>query len=316
MIKIRNKELNVSVDSIIDRLKDFLFERYEDIYFKDMKDVGEDIMLTCPFHSNHNERKPSFGIRKSDGMCHCFTCGFAGTISQMISKILNVEDEVGEKWLLDNFYDNIFETRDDLELNLSRLNEIKKNNFITEDELDKYRYYHNYMWKRKLTKEIVNYFDVGYDKDTKCITFPVNDINGNCLFIARRSVNTKMFLLPKNINKPVYGLDKVIKNNNSEVIICESIFNALTCYIYGNIPGVALFGTGSNYQYEILKKCNIRHFILGFDGDEAGDKGREKFYNNLKDFAFISYLKIPRGKDINDLTQEEFKNLEKIPMNF
>ena len=324
MIEIKNKLIDVSIDDVIQRLKNDLIERGMGEYFKDIKDAGDNIMVTCPIHSNHNERRPSCGILKVShnhrpaGTVHCFTCGYTATIQQMISDLLGFEDGglEGEKWLINNFIDNLYEGRENLNFDLTRDVQKPPKAYITEEELEKFRYYHNYMWKRKLTREIVNLFDIGYDKDTRCITFPVNDLNGKCLFIARRSVDTKMFMLPKNIDKPVYGLDKVLKNNKSEIIVCESVFNALTCYVYGDIPGVALFGTGSSKQYDILRNINIRHYILAFDGDDAGDKGRKRFFDAMKDYAFISYYQLPRGKDLNDLTKEEFESLKEIPMNF
>lgn len=325
MISIKNKEIDVSVSEVLETFKEYYFNRTGKVIFKDIVDNGSDnLMITCPFHKDGNERKPSCGVLKTShnhrpvGTVHCFTCGYTATIQQMISDLLGFEDSglEGEKWLISTFIDNLYEGRERLELDLERKPKVEKKTYISDSELEAFRYYHNYMWKRKLTREVVNSFDIGYDKETRCITFPVNDLNGKCLFIARRSVDSKMFMLPKNIDKPVYGLDKVIKNGQSEVIICESVFNALTCYVYGNIPGVALFGTGTAYQYEQLRKSGIRHFILAFDGDEAGDKGRQRFIDAMRDYGFISYFKIPRGKDINDLSKEEFEALEKIPINF
>lgn len=325
MISIKNKEIDVSVLEVIEKFKEEYLSRTGQVIFRDIVDKNQDnLMLTCPKHACGSERHPSCGVLKYSsngkpaGTVHCFTCGYTATLPQMISDLLGYNDSglEGEKWLIKTFYDNLYESREKFSLDLDR--EVKKpiKRYVSEAELEKYRYYHNYMWKRKLTREIVNEFDIGFDKEKRCITFPVNDINGKCLFIARRSVDTKMFLLPKDIDKPVYGLDKVLKNGQTEVIICESVFNALTCYVYGNIPGVALFGTGTQGQYDILKKSNLRHYILAFDGDEAGDKGRKRFFDALKDYAFISYYEIPRGKDLNDLTKDEFLNLKEIPMNF
>ena len=325
MILIKNKEIDVSVIEVLEKLKEDYYNRTEKVIFKDIVDKNtENIMITCPFHKNGEESRPSCGVLREEkngrptGTVHCFTCGYTGTIQQMISDLLGYNDSglEGERWLINNFFDNLYEGRERLKLNFERTTVKKLEQFISEEELEKYRYYHNYMWKRKLTREIVNEFDIGFDKDTRSITFPVNNINGKCLFIARRSVDNKMFMLPKDIEKPVYGLDKVIKSGKGEAIICESVFNALTCYVYGNIPGLALFGTGTAYQYEQLKKSGIRHFILGFDGDDAGDKGRKRFFNALKDYAFISYYEVPRGCDLNDLTKEEFLNLKEIPMNY
>ena len=43
-------------------------------YLKDIKDGPENVMLTCPYHKGGQERRPSMGVKKTDGTCHCFTC--------------------------------------------------------------------------------------------------------------------------------------------------------------------------------------------------------------------------------------------------
>ena len=102
----------------------------------------------------------------------------------------------------------------------------------------------------------------------------------------------------------------LIKNNIDTVIVCESQINALTLWSWG-YPAIALIGTGSPHQYEVLKKSGIRNYILCFDGDEAGDKGTNRFKKNMSSDVFISTKLIPRGKDVNNLTKEEF---DKLPL--
>ena len=55
-----------------------------------------------------------------------------------------------------------------------------------------------------------------------------------------------------------------------------------------------------------MKKSGIRNYILCLDGDEAGHKGTERFKANMNNDVFISVKHIPDGKDVNDLTKEEF----------
>ena len=49
-----------------------------------------------------------------------------------------------------------------------------------------------------MTDEVIEQFDLGYDKSTDSITFPVRDKNGDCMFVARRSIKTKYFDLTDN----------------------------------------------------------------------------------------------------------------------
>ena len=232
--------------------------------------------------------------------------------------------------MLKNFLSVAVETRKDIELDFSRNNKVSKNtniSYISEDELDKYRYTHPYMYQRKLTDEVINLFDVGYDpnfiinfKDKngkpqqkvigECLTFPIHDKDGNVIFIARRAIHSKIFHYPEGVLKPVYGIFQLPKNCN-EIILCESIINALTCYVYGKVA-LAFNGTGSPAQYEQLLSLPCRHFILALDPDEAGYKGEQRLKKYFKNRRMLSKYIIPEGKDINDLSRDEFNNLQEV----
>lgn len=311
MIKINNNYYELNLKNIILELKEQL--SINQIYlFSQIKELPEDLMVSCPFHKEGQEKKPSCGIRKSDGWVHCFSCGESCSLEQMISRCFNHNDlgQFGLNWLKNNFLGELLEQRK-LNINLQRNNKNNLiNNFISEEELSEYRYYHPYMYKRKMTNEIIEIFDIGYDKKTQCITFPIRDINGNCLFVARRSVNIKYFNYPSNVEKPVYGLYELNKYATSplEIYICESMINALTLWSWGYYA-VALNGTGTEYQYSQLKQLNCRKFILALDPDDAGNRGRIKLRKNLEKYKIITELEIPIGKDINDLSKKEFENL-------
>lgn len=307
MLKVDNKYIDITVENLIKTLK-FELSKEGLSYFRDIKHTTNDIMVTCPFHKHGNESKPSCGINMDTGVYHCFTCGASGPIERMVSYCLGHDtDKYGVDWIKSTF-DNLLEARPGIELN--KREKIIKNEYITEAELDSYRYTHPYMYKRRLTDDIIEKYDIGYDKNTQCITFPVKDLAGNVVFIARRSVNSKFFNYPQGVDKPVYGLEKHI--NDKYLYVTESFINCLTLESYG-LPAVALIGTGSGYQYNILKKSGIRKFILCLDGDAAGDRGIIRFKQAMPDYIKVSYKKCPRdGRDINDLTKEEFEELPEI----
>lgn len=272
--------------------------------FRDIRPTGVDnIMVTCPFHKGGKERKPSFGVHRKTMQCHCFTCGWSGPLDEVVSLVFGHEDEgdFGRQWLTKNFLTVAVEDRKPLSLNLSRGKvEIQLAPGFTEEELDSYRYYHPYMYKRGLTNEIIEEFDIGYDGATKCITFPVYDHNKNPCFIARRSVVTKFFNYPDGVQKPVYGSHRIVQDRPDTVVIAESILNALTCWKHG-IPAVALIGTGTNQQYDILRSLPCRKYILALDPDEAGYKASARLRQALSQFKIITQYVIPSGEDLNSL---------------
>lgn len=313
---INNTPFTVDLNEILNELRSQLHKNGIEL-LKDLKETPDNIMVTCPYHKNGQERKPSAGIKKTDGIFHCFTCGETHSLQEVISHCFGRTNDIvgafGWEWLLKNFLTISFEERKDISLDLGRDVLTQKQTYVPDDELDVFREYHSYMWKRKMTPEVVEIFDVGYDRETQCITFPVRDIDGNCLFVARRSVNTKFFNYPSGAEKPVYGLYELHQLHKfpNEVIICESMIDAITCWVYGKYA-VALNGLGNELQFRQLNDMPCRKFILATDNDSAGQSARNRLRKNIRRQMITEYV-LPDGKkDINDLNLEEFRNLKEI----
>jgi DNA primase len=259
-------------------------------------------------------------------MFHCFACNEVHTLPEVVSHCFGKHEDLsgswGWKWLLKNFAVVQVEERKDVELDFDRtFGKTRSGNasgitgisYISEEELDSYRYIHPYMYKRRLTDEIIELFDIGYDKLTKCITFPVRDRDGNCLFIARRSVVTKFFNYPEGVAKPVYGIYELYKTGreHEDLIICESMLDALTAWVYGR-TAVALNGLGNELQFKQLQSLPCRKMILGTDNDAAGKQARTRIRKNLHGKILTEYVFPDGKKDLNDLEIQEFEQLEEV----
>lgn len=302
--------------------------------------------IYCPFHNHGQEKKASAGLSLLDtyqggrffpaGGFHCFTCGEACTAQEFVQRILTmksvpltirdtildmvkVEGSTGTDKLVSPENMKILETKFAVQNLYDRIYG-KKTEYVSEEELQSYRFVVPYMYNRGLTNELIEKYDIGVDMNfvppgrkqpVPCITFPVRDKFGNTLFISRRSIAGKNFYLPSKIEKPVYGLYELPKDCSC-VVITESCFNCLTSVRYGR-PAVALFGTGNPYQIETLKRLGVREFIIGLDPDEAGRRGTEKLKKALNRVAFVwEFEGISEGKDINDLTYDEYWNLNLV----
>ncbi len=297
----------------------------------------------CPIHKDGQERKPSFGILLEDevrngqkyyaGFAHCFSCGYAKQLSELISDILklkSVSTSVTD-WLLEHVPGvSITHQSDDHLIDPAQMSifmqnqavsyvqsmQTSKRPYVTEEELAKYRYTVPYMYERHLTDEIIAKYDVGYQADwippgkskpVPCITFPVRDKSGNTLFICRRSISGKLYNYPTGVTKPIYGIDMIPKDCKS-LIICESVINCLTLATWG-YDAIALLGTGNTFQVEQLRRLNMPEFVICTDGDDAGRRAASKLKRNLSDIAIVWTINMPDGKDVNDCTYQEFVNL-------
>ncbi len=360
-MKINDIYFNVDLIQVLIELKNELNANNIDLIRK-YKEGPTHIQICCPYHAGGHERKPSAGIRKSDGIFHCFACNEVHSLQEVISYCFGYTDDIvgsfGWQWLLKNFATVQVEERKDVELDFQRSNNYfhgrsgnsndNSNNktdirFVTEEELDKYRYIHPYMYKRGLTDDIIELFDIGYDSATETITFPVKDICGNCLFIARRSVKTKFFNYPEGVEKPLYGLyelhrekflyentpifrnaryasneaivnrlSSLVRNGFSEIIICESMLDALSFWTVGKYA-VALNGLGNELQFKQLRELPCRKIILATDSDKKGMLARQRIRKKIGNRKLITEYIFPKGrKDANDCTKEELMNLEEI----
>lgn len=305
---VKNHLIDTPIINIMFRLRNEL----NDGRLKSIQNKGDNVAITCPFHKGGEESRPScqvYSNRNSDteyGICHCFTCGYKARLPKLIADCFGQDIEFGEDWLVDKCSSIINDFQIDLpEITLNRVEKVKT---IPESFLDKYQHYSDYLSKRGISEEVKQKFKCGYDPENQVVTFPVYDEQNRLVMITTRSTTTKRFFIQKNIEKPVYLLNYLIRENSNVAFIVESQINALTLQTWG-YPACALIGTGSSHQYEILKKCGIKNFILAFDGDTAGKTGAYKFKQNMPSDCFIVELDIPSGKDVNDLTKEQFENI-------
>lgn len=308
---------------------------------KQAKKTGKHMMIHCPFHSDGKEKHPSCGVLLEDvvsdgkkvaaGHFNCFSCHTSKKLVDAVDYLLKEQNRGidGVTWLRQNVpdYDPGFTDHFDYLLPKELVQELtnkyaldymkginnKKTTYVSEEELAKYRYTVPYMYERKLTDELIERYDVGYQADwippgrkkaLPCITFPVRDMYGRTLFFCRRSIKGKLYNYPEGVTKPVYGIYELPKDCKS-VVICESIINALTVTRYG-LNAVALMGTGNQYQLKQLKRLGVTEFVLCLDGDEAGWKATAKLKKALKGTAIVWTVHVPEGKDVNDLSEQEF----------
>lgn len=298
---------------IIDILKDIRLET-SGRFLREIIPNGNNVRVTCPWHKDGMESHGSCDVYcnvDGDLVCgtaHCFTCGKSKNLISLSARCLGISYENAKNWLVERYGGDyidgkIIEFADEIQLHPQEKIEEEK-----EIDLSKYDYYHPYMWKRNLSKEVVDKFRIGYNRDRDTITFPVWDEFGKLVMVTERSVNSKKFYIGEGVEKPVYLLNFIEKWNIDKVIVTESQINCLTSWGYG-YPAIALFGTGSEHQLDILNRSGIKSYILMFDGDKAGREGARRFKKGIKKSVFVKDIQMPFGKDVNDLSKEEFKKL-------
>ena len=329
MINVNGMELDTTYHQLLIDLKGSLMSNGI-FLLNDIKPTGDNIMITCPIHKDGHEHKPSCGVSIvpkyqgnkiiESGTVHCFTCGYTASLTSFISSCFGYNDGgiFGNKWIKAQYNTGLTVKTRKVELNLSRRRITQEElPTVPYDVLEAYRYTVGYMYSRGLTDDIIEQFDIGYDRKDDCITIPVANLKGEVKWIQRRSIVGKTYYIPSGINKTDYllGASEVLrlKLYKQPVYIVESPFNMLTLWKLGH-PAICLFGTGGGNQYKMLNKLPIRHYIIALDPDEAGKKGSRKLLHHLGKTKLLSKVNYLDSRDINDL-DVEFDNLKISPIN-
>ena len=93
MIEIGNRVIN---KNIIEILYDIQSQCHTG-KLSTIEDGSDNIKITCPVHSEGHESHASCFVRKSDGVVHCFTCGFATRdFSKFVNECFNAYGDFGK----------------------------------------------------------------------------------------------------------------------------------------------------------------------------------------------------------------------------
>ena len=323
MIVVNELSIHCEVEDIVNTLIQ------EGLLDSKTSNKNDYIMVCCPYHGEHRPSSSisTHPIQKGDkvvpsGFFNCFACKEKGNLFEFISQCLGNQDGgfSGIAWVRKHFKVTENEIPHvKLKSNISTRGR-EQDYLISEEVLDSYRYFHPYMYERHLNDEYIEYFDIGYDSETKTLTFPVKDLRGRVGYISRRSVNGRFHIQEKDSLKTnfIWGLYECLQelqfNPSQEVFICESVLNAIRYWQVGKLA-VALMGTGGGEQYKLLGYLNCRSLVCSLDPDKAGKLGTQKIYQQLKNTKIIHSIIYPQWvideeKDINDLDDEDILELE------
>jgi DNA primase len=169
----------------------------------------------------------------------------------------------------------------------------------------------DYFVKRKITKDSVIKFKLGYSENQDMISIPVFNHENLCVGFVARSVEGKDFKntpkLPK--SKLLFNLNNI--KTASKVYVVESSFDAIRLDQVG-MPAVATLGANiSSRQIELLGKYFSDIFLIA-DNDEAGTKMASRMVESLA--HKVSVIKLDtKYKDIGDM---EDSDIIKLDVNF
>jgi DNA primase len=272
-------------------------------------EVDSDFIVMCPWHNNY--RTPAGEICKKYGNFYCFGCNHSANLIDFVSHVTNKTYFEAMRFI------KSMETDSDI-LDIVNKTLHKDPEFVPYDELlirrlhsqaldnpRAMRYYEG----RRITKESMEKFLLGYSEKQDMVTIPVTSPDG-AMFIGfvARSVEGKEFRntpkLPK--SKTLFNVSRIRTFDTAYVV--ESSFDAIRLD-QNDIPAVATLGaTVSNAQCDLLKKYFNNIVVIG-DNDDAGRGMQAKILEKLGSRATL--ISIPdRFKDIGDMTDEDIQKLK------
>jgi DNA primase len=165
-----------------------------------------------------------------------------------------------------------------------------------------------YYQGRRISKESVNRFLLGYSEKQDMVTIPVHAPDGMLVGFVGRSVEGKEFKntpgLPK--GKVLFNLHRV--KVAPRVYVVESSFDAIRLDQCG-FPAVATLGANvSNFQIDLLQKY-FNDIVVIADNDEAGGNMKDRLVERLGNRVTVIQLN-KEYKDIGDMDDDAIKNID------
>jgi DNA primase len=161
---------------------------------------------------------------------------------------------------------------------------------------------------RKINKESMVKFNLGFSENFDMVTVPVHSPDGTLLGFVGRSIEGKEFKntpgLPK--SKTLFNINRV--KTAEQVYVVESSFDAIRLDQVG-LAAVATLGANvSSMQIELLQKY-FNNIIVIADNDEAGGNMKKKLLDKLG--SRVSVIQLDnKYKDIGDMSDEDIKSLD------
>ena len=158
----------------------------------------------------------------------------------------------------------------------------------------------------------------GHEHLRGCVTFPVTDASGVTQIYGRRIQKAEVRQDGKRaisqeaaklwLSRPIDGLwNEAALQACDEIIVCESIIDALTFWCAGYRNVTTTFS--SSFFPEQLKQAvlryNVKRILLAYDNDEAGRKATERDDIMLYNLGLeVFQIRFPAGMDVNDYARE------------
>jgi Toprim-like/CHC2 zinc finger len=213
---------------------------------------GDEYVCKCPWHDDG--KKPNLYINGQKGVYLCHSCGAKGHLRSLGQTLPPMPTQtVRERMAVMNAPP-------------------EQPRVLNDDWLKQYDLPHE-AWDKRLSKDIQEEFQLGYDVFQDVLTIPLRDVRGRLMGVITRRLDDlrPKYRYPKNfkIGKHLFAAWKV-RNHHQKVAIVEGSVDAIACW-EARVPAVALMGSRlTEDQQRVLVRMGVQHIVLMLDNDKAG----------------------------------------------
>jgi DNA primase len=327
----------------LDLSKIDVYEFLNELGMNNIREDGKDIWYSC-FSDQHyrGDANPSASMEKGTTRFYCFSCGMHGNAVSFLAELENVSPIQSSLWIrerfigtmavpdqstiLDNVQAILNNPKKDRSRNGSKSpvleeNEVQRRALEWRSESAWLKYSGDlidasdtpvvYMLERGFTPEVLNKFQIGWDKISERICIPVRNEDGELLGFKARSLDglPRYIVLggpeygfePYETRKVLFALDKYEPNFKGEMIVCEGELNAIALHQHGYTNAVGISGKFiSEEQVELIIKHG-QSCVLIFDEVDDAITAAKKLRSKIPTRIIPEHDKDPADCDATEL---------------
>jgi DNA primase catalytic core len=153
--------------------------------------------------------------------------------------------------------------------------------------------------------------ETGHEHFNGSLVVPIFDAAGDVVGMYGRKITpnlrpgTPLHLYLPGPHRGVWNLDAL--RESKEIILCESLIDALTFWCAGIHNVTTSYGVGgfTPEHLEALQSYGTEHVLIAYDRDEAGDRAADALGRQLLAAAIgVSRIEFPKGMDANEYAQK------------
>lgn len=294
------------------------------------------VISNCPLgpwrHTDGKSAPHVFGVRLDDGVCKCFSCGWAGQPFDLLLELKYLAKKTSHTAINFKAAMEAVTGLEDESTFHSKWQTLEEKLASVKKELHEFPAWwlgsfpvwsaipfavqyleHGREGCDPVPADIANFLDLRADTTEKRVCFPVHDFSGRLMGLHGRAIHKGVepryrMYTQAGENNPLVWLGERWVDPSAPIVVVEGPFDmASVMRVYPNVVS-PLF---SNPSYDKLRRmAHVKEWVTFLDRGAGGDTGREKIDLVLGDSHNVSHVKpIDEFKDPGEMPADAIKHV-------